>query len=191
MNYYTYVNTATKQIEDLIQKLPENWRNVNGLNLFSDEKLSDMSWAGYENCAWVPFKTFNFVGYKYESDWFEVSKNNIKADIRRQRKEKLLEVLSWNNKDFIPNTETKVGLSFIISSNSQDTDVHSWDFLNGTEEITKLDASKIVDFIVTYSNNVYTAEKSIKNEIDNATTIEELKTINFDPEWPLKVYYSN
>ena len=184
MTYYTYVNTATKQIEDLVQKLPENWRNINGLNLFSDEKLSDMSWAGYKNRAWVPFKTFSFTGYTYEPDWFQVSKNNIKADITRQRKEKLLEVLSWNNKDFIPNTETKVGLSFIVSSSGADADTHSWDFLNETVQITKADAQQIVDFINQYSNDVHSAEDVVKLNIDGATTITKLKAVNFNPSWP-------
>ena len=188
MTYYTYVNTATKQIEDLVQKLPENWRNINGLNLFSDEKLSDMSWAGYKNRAWVPFKTFRFTGYTYEPDWFQVSKNNIKADITRQRKEKLLEVLSWNDKDFIPNTETKVGLSFIVSSSGADTDTHSWDFLNETVQITKADAQQIVDFINQYSNDVHFAEDVVKLNIDGATTITKLKAVNFNPSWPSTIF---
>ena len=45
MSYYTYVNKSLTRIEDLVQKLPENWKNVSGLSFFSDEKLSDMTWA--------------------------------------------------------------------------------------------------------------------------------------------------
>lgn len=188
MTYYTYVNTATKQIEDLVQKLPENWRNINGLNLFSDEKLSDMSWAGYENRAWVPFKTFNFAEYTYEPDWLQISKNNIKANVTRERKEKLLEVLTWNGKDFIPNTDTKVGLSFIVSSSGSETDIFSWDFLNETTTITKADAQEIIDFINQYFNDVYSAEDVVKLNIDGATTIKKLQAVNFNPSWPSTIF---
>ena len=86
MSYYTYVNKSLTRIEDLVQKLPENWKNVSGLSFFSDEKLSDMTWAGYSDHAWVPFETFDFTGYTHEPDWFEISKNNIKAEIRREKK---------------------------------------------------------------------------------------------------------
>ena len=184
MSYYTYINKSLTRIDDLVQKLPENWKNVNGLNLFSDEKLSDMTWAGYPDYAWVPFGTFDFTGYTHEPEWLEISKNNIKAEIRREKKTKLVEVLTWNGKNFIPDNDTKVGLSFIVSSSGADADTHSWDFLNETVQITKADAQQIVDFINQYSNDVHSAEDVVKLNIDGATTITKLKAVNFNPSWP-------
>lgn len=188
MSYYTYVNKSLTRIEDLVQKLPENWKNVSGLSFFSDEKLSDMTWAGYSDYAWVPFETFDFTGYTHEPDWFEISKNNIKAEIRREKKTKLVEVLTWNGKNFIPDNDTKVGLSFIVSSSGADTDTFSWDFIGETSTITKADAQQIIDFINQYSNNVSAVQEEIGQNIDNAATIVSLQAVNFVPSWPSTIF---
>jgi hypothetical protein len=184
MSYYTYVNKSLTRIENIVQKLPENWRNIHGLSFLSDEKLSDMTWAEHPGYAWVPFETFDFTGYTYESDWFEVSKNSIKEEIRKEKRTKLRNVLTWNEKDFIPDNDTKIGLSFIVSSSGADTDTFSWDFIGETATITKADAQQIVDFINQYSNDVSVAQKETEQNIDNADTIASLQSVNFVPSWP-------
>lgn len=188
MSYYTYVNKTLTRIDDLVQKLPENWKNVNGLNLFSDEKLSDMTWAGYPDYAWVPFETFDFTGYSHEAEWLEISKNNIKAEIRREKKTKLVEVLTWNGKNFIPDNDTKVGLSLIVSSTSADTDTFSWDFIGETATMTKADAQQIVNFINQYSNDVSAIQEEVAQNINSADTIISLQSVNFVPSWPSTIF---
>tara|TARA_S200002703_G_scaffold152722_3_gene153441 strand:+ start:3557 stop:4129 length:573 start_codon:yes stop_codon:yes gene_type:complete len=188
MSYYTYVNKTLTRIDDLVQKLPENWKNVNGLNLFSDEKLSDMTWAGYPDYAWVPFETFDFTGYSHEPEWLEISKNNIKAEIRREKKTKLVEVLTWNGKNFIPDNDTKVGLSLIVSSTSADTDTFFWDFIGETATITKADAQQIVNFINQYSNDVSAIQEEVAQNINSADTITSLQAVNFVPSWPSTIF---
>lgn len=185
MSYYTFINKTHKRIDDLVQRLPENWKNVSGLNLFSDEKLFNLEWAGHPDVAWVPLKTFDFTDYTYDPSWFDISKNNIKADIRRQRKDRLDEVLTWNGKNFIPDIDTKSGLVFVLQSSS---DTFPWEFIGETVVITKSDAQEIVDFITSYTVGLYYVKEEMNKKIDSCDTISKLQKLDTTPTWPLTDY---
>lgn len=43
-NLYTYVNYTSKSINNLVQELPENWKNICGLTFLGDEKIKDLTW---------------------------------------------------------------------------------------------------------------------------------------------------
>jgi len=182
VSYYIYINKSLKRIDDLVQRLPANWKNVSGLNLFSDEKLSNLEWAGHPDVAWVPLKTFDFTDYTYDPIWFDISKNNIKADIRRQKKERLEELLTWKGKNFLLNDTTKSGLVFVLLSNSE---TFPWDFVGETAIITKADAQEMIDFITSYTMSVHSAKEEMDTRIDSTTTLSELQELDLNLEWPL------
>lgn len=184
MKLYTYINKEKKTIEDLIQKLPENWRNISGLNLFSNDKLLDMSWAGYSNYAWVVFNEFDLSEYTYEKSWFEISKNNIKSSIKEEKEKRLLSILNWNDCELIADYNTKSNLSFVASSNELNESLYPWEFLNTTKFISLNDVKEIIDFIFKYTKDVYNSEINVKNEIDKVKTLVELQNINITPLWP-------
>ena len=52
LDLYVLVDISKSEILTPLNKLPENWANVSGLNFFDDEKLSDLSWAGHNNLGW-------------------------------------------------------------------------------------------------------------------------------------------
>lgn len=184
MKFYTYVNKSTKKIEDIIQKLPNNWRNINGLNLYSKNKLIDMSWAGYDNYAWVALDEFDLSEYTYENDWFDISKISMESILTKERNEKLLKVLTWNNCDFIADTKTKADLSFILSSNELSDFKFPFDFINNTICITKENAQEIINFTIKYIKDTYLAERFITSKIKLANTVVDLQSINTNPNWP-------
>ncbi len=181
MRYYTFINKTHKRIDDLVQRLPENWKNISGLNLFSDEELLDLEWAGHPDVGWVPFKTFDFTDYTYDPSWFDISKNNIKADIRRQRLDRLDEVLTWNGKNFIPNIDTKSGLVFVLQSSAH---TFPWEFIGETVMITKSDVQEIVDFINSYTMSLYHVKEEMNKKIDSCDVISKLQEIDTTPTWP-------
>ena len=51
LDLYVLADISKSEILTPLNKLPENWLNVSGLN-FDDEKLSDLSWAGHNNLGW-------------------------------------------------------------------------------------------------------------------------------------------
>lgn len=52
-DFYVLVDHIQKMIITPIQKLPENWNNINGLNLFDSEKLFNLDWVGQIGLGWV------------------------------------------------------------------------------------------------------------------------------------------
>ena len=52
-NLHILVDHTQKMIMSPVQKLPENWNNIHGLNLLSEEKLYDLGWAEHPGLGWV------------------------------------------------------------------------------------------------------------------------------------------
>ncbi len=50
---YALVDLREKKVIDKIQKLPVNWRNISGLNQFSDEEVKNLKWAGIPGIGWL------------------------------------------------------------------------------------------------------------------------------------------
>lgn len=185
LNLHVFVNTKDKQILDVIQKLPENWRNINGLDLHSEEKLSDLGWAGHDDHAWIPFDKFNFNEYTYADGWLEISKNNIKTLIEKEKIKALDQVLSWNGNDFIFNNDFKINLSFALTTTSNLPDINqTFTFLNGTKTLSKDELTDISKSINQYIESVSNAELSMIKLIDSINNIEELQTLNIIINWP-------
>lgn len=187
-NLHVFVNIKDKQVLDVVQKLPENWRNINGLNLHSEKELSDLSWAGHDNHAWIPFDKFNFSKYTFADGWLEISKNNIKSLIERERVEGLNRVLTWSGNDFIFNNDFKVNLSFALMSASSLPDIkQTFTFLNGTKTLSKDELIDISKCINQYVESVLGVEANTCKLIDSTNNVKGLQALDLNINWPSTV----
>lgn len=186
-NLYTYVNHQTLTIENLAQILPENWKNVNGLNLISDEKLQDLSWAGHSGYGWVKLLDFDFSSYTSLPEWLELSKNNAKTIISSARRNAETEPLTWNGHLIKVDDRTKNALSFkILSAQSTSNYTCLWKFSNSEALLEISELMDLASFIDNYIQECFNLELEKKKEIDNCKTPNDLGKINLSVDWPLK-----
>ena len=92
-NFYVLVDTQQKIVLDLIQELPENWRNIAGLTGLSDEEIRDLKWAGWDNLGWINIRSFEMFDYESSPENLEINKLRLKDLISEkvnQKKEGLL-----------------------------------------------------------------------------------------------------
>lgn len=182
--FYVFVDKKNKKILDLIQKLPQDWKNVNGLNLHSESELMDLVWAGHENCAWISFNNFDFTGYESVDNWFEISKNNIKSEFENQSEKQLKEVLSWNDSYFIFDSTFKSNLSFILSLSTDSSSTHTFNFINGDRVLTRNELLDLASNSNEYIESVISVKQNIMQLIDSCSSIQELQLLDFNVNWP-------
>jgi hypothetical protein len=94
-DFYLLVDFVEKRILTPIDYLPEDWSNINGLNLFDEEKLSNLEWAGHNNLGWVKYTDSQIDDYETSDNWLDSSKSKIKLLIAKKRWEKENEVLTF------------------------------------------------------------------------------------------------
>jgi hypothetical protein len=84
-DFYLLVDFVEKRILTPIDYLPEDWSNINGLNLFDEEKLSNLEWAGHNNLGWVKYTDSQIDDYETSDNWLDSSKSKIKLLIAKKR----------------------------------------------------------------------------------------------------------
>lgn len=184
-NLYTYVNHEKLTIDNLAQVLPENWKNISGLNYFSDEKLQDLSWAGHSGYGWVKLSSFDLSSYTSLPEWLELSKNNTKTIISKARYQAETEPLTWNGHLIRIDDKTKSALSFkIISAQSIPDYSCLWKFSNSEEVLQVSQLLDLSSFIDNYIQECFNLESEKKKEIDICKTPNELGQVSLEISWP-------
>jgi hypothetical protein len=184
-NLFTYVNHKNLTIENLAQILPENWKNIQGLNLHSDEKLEDLSWAGHSEYGWVKLSSFDLSSYSPLPEWLDLSKNNAKNIISKARYEAETEPLTWNGHLIRVNDRTKSALVFkLFSAQSTPNYTCLWKFLNDEAVLEFSDLLDLSSFMNNYIQECFDLESEKKKEIDNCKSPNDLGQINLDINWP-------
>jgi hypothetical protein len=182
-NLYVLVDFQSNHILTPIQYLPENWSNINGLNLMDEEKIKDLSWAGHDHFGWINIQSEDISQYNSTDDWLVSSKLKLKSLISSQRWEKENEILIFNEKQFIIDDRTKLSLIF-KSFSAKENEIINWKFLNGTHQISSSELIEIYNFATTYIQNCFDVEYEFSNLLDNITTKENLLSINVNLDWP-------
>jgi len=187
--FYVFVDFKEKIILSPIQKLPENWNNINGLNGYDESLLKDLSWAGHHNRGWIPYTSKDLREYSYDEEWLESSKLNIIKEISDERKVKSSSILSFLNQKIKLDNETKISLMFIRLNliNNPKKNV-AYNFLNETVQLRCKDFLNLYNFIDDYLQSCLQLEINLKNKIQSADNFGSLQNINLDIEWPKKDY---
>lgn len=187
--FYVLVDLNEKLIKTPIQKLPENWSNINGLNGYSDDELKDLVWAGHSSTGWIPYDSPILEEYSFEKEFIKMSKINITSEISNERKKREQNVLSFKNQRIKLDLESKFLLMFIRSNlNENNSNCISWAFLDDVIDLPKKDFLNLCDFAIFYLQNCLKVEINLKKEISNAVSLLDLQKINLDIEWPSTSY---
>jgi len=184
-NLYTYVNHDQLTIDNLAQLLPENWKNIQGLNLFSDEKLQDLSWAGHPGYGWVKLSSFDLSSYASLPEWLDLSKNGVKNIISKARLKAETEPLTWNGHLIKLDEKSKIALSFkLLSAQSQSDYSCLWKFSNSEATLTYDELVDLASFLNDYTQSCFDLESQKNSEIDECETPYDLGQINLEISWP-------
>jgi hypothetical protein len=186
-DFYVLVDLNNKKILCPIMELPSNWANISGLNLMSDSKISDLTWAGHSNLGWKRFSDKSLIEYATSNEWFEASKLKLKSCIKEERKIRESEALSFKGNIFLPDEKTKNSILLkLLSINNDDTFI--WKFANRTTEINSKDFSDLHKFLTSYIQKCFDIEYDFTNLINLTKTFEDLYNLDLELDWPNTTY---
>lgn len=188
LDLYALVDLKNRELLSPLNKIPESWMNISGLIYIDRDKIGDLGWLGYENRGWISLNDPTLSDYKFTDEWFYVSKSNIKTIIKKQRQEKLKEVLYFNgNKiELTPNVTSSIylRLSFLSSLSHLDDIKTSWKFIDGFVDLSKDEFADLAYFISNYIQSCFDKEKTIIDSIDACDSLLELSNLSFNYSWP-------
>lgn len=188
-NLYTYVNYQAKTIDDLAQDLPKNWRNIQGLDLLGNEKISELTWAGHPGFGWVKLSDFDLSRYSCAPEWLELSKNGAKSAISKQRYEAETEAISWRGNLVRINERTKNAINFkLLSSQNKLDQPFSWKFVNKEEIITAVELTELAEIIDDYIQECFRLEAEKNSQIDTCKTAGHLGKLDLTVNWPSTIF---
>ncbi len=185
-NLYVFINHDLRRVDNIVQKLPKNWGNIQGLPFLSEEKLADLDWAGHRGFGWVKLSTFDFSGYYFQPEWLDMSKSVVKDIVAAERYDSETDTLLWGDYQLKSNERTKNAITFKLLSISDLTSTLDWKFVNGSTQITGQQLKDISTFIDTYTQSCFDLELQKHAEIDACSNASELGQLDLSITWPSK-----
>jgi hypothetical protein len=173
--YYVLVDTRQKLVIDKIQKLPENWKNIAGLPGLTDEQISDLKWAGYEDYGWIRLNSPSLNGYQSSPENLELNKNTFKKLISNFKKQKILDGIEYQGIKFTADEKTRYSL-FIKKLSNQDT--VNYKSFNKYYTLTKEQIIEICDIIELYVQKCFDWEMKVSIQIENCNTLTDFLNVN-------------
>ena len=186
-NLYALVDKTQNTFLSPIQELLENWNNIHGLSFLEESKLKDLEWAGHPGQGWIKFDSNDILDFEYDEVWLEITKNNIKSKVANQRWEKENEILTFEGNELKLDDKTKVSLQNIKLSLTESKTI-SWKFRNAFSTLTYSQFTNLYDFTFNYTSQCFSEEMRISELISDATTLEELKSLDLSFNWPSTEY---
>ena len=188
-DFYVYVDFNEKTLLSQIQKLPENWNNINGLNKIDDHQLKDLSWAGYENKGWIRYNSKSLIEYEYSDEWLSLSKDGILQEIANAAKSKTTGIIEFKGKKLFLNLETKSNLMFTrLNLNLEKSQKIPVIFCDGIQEINYSNFVDLYNFVDSYTKKCLLIQLDLTDKVKSAQNFEELQKISFDIDWPSTKY---
>ena len=186
LDLYVLADISKSEILTPLNKLPENWSNVSGLNFFDDNKLADLSWAGHKNLGWFSSSNENISSFTTPTNWMDSSKANIKSYISLDRKEKVEETLTFNGNRINLTNNTRTSLSLRVSSlTNQDGDIMTaWKFVDGYVDLTKAEIINLLNFVSNYIQSCFDVENMASSLVDDCNTLDDINNLTLDIVWP-------
>ena len=184
-DFYLLVDFVEKRILTPIDYLPEDWSNINGLNLFDEEKLSNLEWAGHNNLGWVKYTDSQIDDYGISDNWLDSSKSKIKLLIAKKRWEKENEVLTFKGNRIKIDTSTKSSLTLRATSIYQNQETSTkWKFVDGFVDLSTAEFLELFEFVSNYIQECFNVEYNTNQLVNSVSSFSELKQLNFDLNWP-------
>lgn len=176
-NFYVLVDTEKKITIDKIQTLPYNWLNISGLINYSDEKLSDMSWAGHKNLGWINIKSLKIKNFTSPPENLELNKLQLKKIISDEIKEKQYFPINYKGAKINLDLETRFLLLTLKNLNKSEVNLKC---INGYYEFNKLEIDEIYVMIENQIQKFFDIEKNFYEQVDKCKSIQDFSKINYD-----------
>ena len=187
---YVLADRNRNEILNPTNELPTDWANVNGLNHFTEEKISDLSWAGHSNLGWFPISSEFIRSYTTSNNWIDSSKSNIKLLVATQRKERTTEdttlTFNGNRLNLTDNTKTALALRVAALANLPDDTMTEWKFVDGYVSLSKTDMFALMSFVSGYIQGCFDVEQSADATIQACGSFEDIKNLSLTLNWPSK-----
>jgi hypothetical protein len=190
-NFYVLVDKTNNTVLSYPVELPENWNNINGLNSFTDEQLSDLEWAGQPLFAWVKFDTKFSNDYTFGDNWITFAKEIVKETYAKLRWNAESKGISYKDIEIETNDRTRTTILLkkqLMSEGS--TETFSWKYNGSIIKFTAEDVDNISNAINNYVQNCYEVEASLIEKLDTVKSPLDLTEFNLEIEWPSNDYNS-
>ena len=174
-DFYVLVDIEQKQIINKIQKLPENWKNISGLNGLSDNELKNLDWSGNKNIGWINIKSKNITNFYSSPENLELNKNTLKTLISEIRKDKQEEPIEYKNAKLKTDIQTRYSLEILKTKNKV-----NYKCINGYYTLTSIDIKQICDIIDAQIQKYFDIEKNIHEKIEKCSSLSDFLNINYD-----------
>jgi len=174
-NFYILVDTKLKITLEYITELPQNWRNICGLPGLSDEEISDLTWAGWDNLGWINIKSGTIEEYTSPPENLELNKNTLKRLISDIFEKKLEEYIEYDGKKITPDFKTHYLLNL-----GKFKDYINLKCTYTYYTLSSFECEKICNLIETRIFDYSEKEMKLFSEIENAKTLSDLSRINWN-----------
>ncbi len=181
-DFYVLVDHNQKMIIDHIKRLPENWNNINGLNLLDPEKLYNLDWAGQIGLGWVSIEDNILDNYTFLPEWFNISKSGLQKQITDIRWEKEHAVVTFNGNSLKLDDRTRLSLN--LQKTVTTTNQIKWKFIEGFVVLTAEEFSQMYNLVMNYIQSCFNEESRLIDLYDTAETIKDLLELEIITNWP-------
>lgn len=182
---YVFVDIENSVLQGPIQELPKNWNNIMGLQNFSDEKLSNLGWAGHPGRGWYPINDPYLSGCTYSKEWIKFSQGSLKKIFAEWRWNQETKEVSYGDKTFKIDEKTRVSLMFAKNQASLETvDTIHWKFPDGHVSLTSEELIDLSNLCEKYVQDCFTEEKRLCDIANTCTTYNKLISADFTTNWP-------
>jgi hypothetical protein len=174
-NFYVLVEIKEKIIIDKIQKLPECWRNISGLPGLSGDELCNLTWAGWNNLAWINIKSEELKNFTSSKENLELNKNAFKALISEIREEQQSNAIEYQGAKIKSNIKTLYSLFLLKEKKSV-----NFKCINGYHTFTSEQIKELYDRMESNMQEWFDWEMNVYSQIDLCQTISDFLNVNYD-----------
>lgn len=182
---YLEINPVCKKIIGYPKKLEVNWNNIGGLCYLEDEKLFDLSWAGYPENGFVKFsknKKFTINNLTFDDSILSSIKTKLKTYICEIRYLSECNGVLVNNQYYM-DTDDRSKLHMLMKYNEcilNENLNFNWKTKSGYMKFTSEDFIRLYNKIQTYIQKCFDLEFDLYNKIDNCDTIVKLLSLDLE-----------
>lgn len=181
--FYFKVNPVKRIIIDSPKKLDHNWKNISGFIYLPEDKIEDLSWAGYPDEGFIKICKSNIPKLEEYSSSFDTLasiKNIIKSYITTERNLKESNTVTINGKYSIHLTDKcKLALCMKYMECLSKTNFNiSWKTNSGYLDLNDKEFKNLFLNIQIYIDNLFKLEKQILDKINQANSYQLLLDVD-------------
>lgn len=183
--YYLKVDISEKKILDILDRLDENFGNINGLEYLDPIKLEDLTWMGY-NIGFikiVPKCRSRINQYHCNQEILEKFKNKLKDKIRFKQTSLLQQGVKINNQYFINLTDSEkilLTMKYLYCINNQNSSINYYASFSNKITLKSKDFIVLYEKIINYIDEISEMQIKVINQIDATDNLLDLFSFNLD-----------